>query len=117
MALSKRGSNGHQRRISLKHLVSTYTEAIKVWPFKKAPRSSVPSFDVGVYRLDRQVGNDMSLHSLSPDELFALRTTIQFEGERIVHAPQCDFMGAKWTTILATVHGSIYKIAIQTIGK
>jgi len=41
---------------------------------------------------------------------------MQFEGEEILHAPDADFMGLRWDTVLGTVDGAIYKIAIQWIG-
>jgi hypothetical protein len=55
-------------------------------------------------------------YPLTDAELAAINPSIQFVGERILHAPDVEFMGTKWTTILGTVHGSIYKIAIQRTG-
>lgn len=56
------------------------------------------------------------LTPLAPQELATLNTTVQFEEEQIWHAPEADFMDLKWDTILGTVRGSIYKIAIQWVG-
>jgi hypothetical protein len=56
------------------------------------------------------------LRLLSRAELIALNPAMEFEGERILHAPPADFMNLSWDTILGTVHGAIYKIAIQRTG-
>ncbi len=56
------------------------------------------------------------LTPLSSEELVALNSTLQFEEEQIWHAPEAHFMDLQWDTILGTVRGSIYKIAIQWTG-
>jgi hypothetical protein len=86
-----------------------------IWPFK-AQSPSVPTFSIGPYKVDMMVGELRGLFPLSVEELVALNTAVQFEGEQIWHAPEADFMDHKWDTILGTVNGRIYEIAIQRTG-
>jgi hypothetical protein len=82
------------------------------WPFK----SKMPCFAVSGYRLDAPISDLPGLVELSPVETAALNLTLQFEGERIFHAPPALFVGRSWDTILGTVDGQIYKIALQLAG-
>jgi hypothetical protein len=86
-----------------------------VWPFKSRSAAE-PCFAIGQYSIDMPIDGLQGLTHLSPEELVALNTAVQFKEEQIWHAPEADFMGLKWNTILGTVRGSIYKIAIQWTG-
>jgi hypothetical protein len=90
-------------------------ESIVFWPFKsRSATERCPT--VGQYRIDMTIDGLEGLTPLSPEELVALNSTFAFEGEQIWHAPDAQFMDLRWDTILGTVHGSIYKIAIQLTG-
>jgi hypothetical protein len=85
------------------------------WPFKARPPIA-PCFPVGPYKIDDTISGLQGLSPLLPAELLALNTAVQFVGEKILHAPDADFMCLKWDTILGTVNGVIYKIAIRWTG-
>jgi hypothetical protein len=85
-----------------------------VWPFEKHPVE--PCLQIGRYCLDMNIDGLEGLYPLSSEELVALDSAISFEGEQILHAPGEPFMGIEWDTILGTVNGQIYKIAIQWSG-
>ena len=53
---------------------------------------------------------------LSAAELLALDSQVQFQGERILHAPSVNFLDHNWDTILGTVDNQIYKVALQISG-
>lgn len=74
-----------------------------------------PCFPIGRYRIDTTIAGLQGLWPLSRAELIALNPGVEFEGERILHAPPADFMSRSWDTILGTVNSAIYKIAIQRI--
>ncbi len=86
-----------------------------LWPFRKRPLPE-PCFSVGQYRIDTAIDELEGLTPLLPTELMALNAAVHFEGERIWHAPEADFLEMKWDTILGTVRNTIYKIAIQWTG-
>jgi hypothetical protein len=85
------------------------------WPFKARPPLE-PCFPIGQYKIDDTTDRLQGLSPLSPAELKALNTAVQFKGEQILHAPDADFVGLKWDTILGTVNDVVYKIAIQWTG-
>lgn len=85
------------------------------WPFKKRPAVG-PCFEIGQYRLDVNIHGMEGLRPLSEVEILALNPAVRFKGEQILHAPKAQFIGLDWDTILGTVDGRIYKIAIQWIG-
>jgi len=86
-----------------------------LWPFKsKSAAERCPT--IGQYRIDMTIDGTEGLMPLSPEELVALNSTMAFEEEQIWHAPDAHFMDLQWDTILGTVRGSIYKIAIQLTG-
>jgi len=86
-----------------------------LWPFKTRVVVE-PCFPIGQYVIDTKIDGLQGLAPLSAAELVALNTAVQFQDEQIWHAPDADFMGLKWDTILGTVGGAIYKIAIQWTG-
>ena len=85
------------------------------WPFMSRSVAE-PCPPIGQYRIDMTIDGLHGLTPLSPEELIALNSTLKFEDEQILHAPEANFMDLQWDTILGTVRGSIYKIAIQWIG-
>jgi len=70
---------------------------------------SEPCFPIGRYRIDTTIEELQELRPLSRAELIALNPTVEFEAERILHAPPADFMNLSWDTILGTVHSAIYR--------
>lgn len=85
-----------------------------MWPFSS--NRLQPCFCLGNYRLDSNISCLSELTELSPEEFRSLNRTVQFEGERLYHAPPAEFLGQSWDTVLGTVHGRIYKIALQLTG-
>jgi len=84
--------------------------------FSKTQTSVNPCFSVGQYKIDARTDMLPDLKPLSPSELAALNTAVQFDGEQIFHAPGAEFMSLRWDAILGTVHNVIYKIALQWTG-
>jgi hypothetical protein len=78
--------------------------------------ASEPCLQMGKYRLDATINDIQGLRPVSPIEGAVLRQGLEFEGEQLFHAPPVQFMALEWEALLATVHGKIYKIAIQWSG-
>jgi hypothetical protein len=83
------------------------------WPFKGKKQ---PCFPIGPYRLGGSTDGLSGLTDLSAAELLALDSQVQFHGERILHAPNVNFLERSWDTIVGTVHDRVYKIALQAGG-
>src|SRR5579862_2201339 len=86
-----------------------------MWPFHTLPDPQ-PCFKIGQYQLNAAIEDRKGIVPLSTEELNALGSQVEFQGEEIVHAPSAQFAGVEWDTILGTVNGHIYKIAIQWTG-
>lgn len=84
-----------------------------IWPFSRERRACFP---VGPYRLNGSITALPGMIDLSAAELLALDSQVQFQGERILHAPSVNFLDHNWDTILGTVDNQIYKVALQISG-
>lgn len=85
-----------------------------MWPF--ASKGSQSCFYIGNYRLGADITSLAGLIELASEEIIALNRAVQFKGERLYHAPPADFLAQSWDIVLGTVHGKIYKIALQLPG-
>ncbi len=77
------------------------------WPFKSIP-PTFPTFPVGPYRLDMEIGELTGFREFSKIEYRGV--TRQFKGERIYYGPDVDFAGYNWKVSLNVVGRKIYKI-------
>jgi hypothetical protein len=77
------------------------------WPFKSSP-PTLPTFPMGPYRLDLEIGELTGLREFSTIEYRGV--TRQFKGERIYHAPDVEYLGNHWKMMLNVVNGMVYKI-------
>jgi hypothetical protein len=106
----------------MKVTATEYRKREMLWPFTKRSVSYDTAelqitLPIGGYCVGDTVGHlESLLIRLSPAELIALNSKIQFVGEEIWHAPAAHFMSLEWDTILATVDRTIYKIAAQWTG-
>jgi hypothetical protein len=77
--------------------------------FKKKPGLK-PSFSIGTYALDMALIEEPPLREFSAAEYEVMAR--RFEGERIYHAPEVEFIGRPWNLNLGVVQGKLWKIAL-----
>ena len=91
----------------MKEIIGFLKKGGMKWPFKSSP-PTLPTFPIGPYRLDLEIGELTGLREFSTIEYRAV--TRQFKGERIYYAPDVDFAGYNWKVFLNVVGRKIYKI-------
>lgn len=75
----------------------------------KTRRGFAPT--IGQYRLDMKTTELSKLVELTPTEKEALKIAVEFENERIYHAPYAQFAGTNWEIVLGAVDRRVYKIS------
>jgi hypothetical protein len=69
--------------------------------------------EIGGYFLGQQVGHDPELTEISAQEYAVLPKT--FMAEQILKAPDATFLGLRWSLLLGTIDGRIYKLSAQFV--